>query len=162
MKRIFYIVVVILMGTLAIHANDKFFEKFSNSDNHEGVTYINISKTLLKMMPQGTTEINHYMDLNVFVNELDRIQILTCEENKAVIEQMRAESKVFQKAPYEEIMQLKEDDEDVSFYIQPQNDGKIKELIMLVDYKSDLEFTVIRLIGNISIENLQKSTKKMY
>ena len=70
-----------------------------------------------------------------------------------------AKSIVFQKAPYEELMKVKDDGETVAFYVQPKTDKKIKELIMLVDDGDCGEFTVIRLLGDISITHLQELTK---
>ena len=63
------------------------------------------------------------------------------------------------KAPYEELMKVKDDGETVAFYVQPKTDKKIKELIMLVDDGDCGEFTVIRLLGDISITHLQELTK---
>ena len=103
--------------------------------------------------------IEKFANQKAVINELDRIQILTCEDNEALIPQMRKESIVFQKAPYEELMKVKDDGETVAFYVQPKTDKKIKELIMLVDDGDCGEFTVIRLLGDISITHLQELTK---
>ncbi len=56
-------------------------------------------------------------------------------------------------------MKVKDDGETVAFYVQPKTDKKIKELSMLVDDGGCGEFTVIRLLGDISITHLQELTK---
>ena len=146
MKRTIYILLLAVFGILSATAENNFIEKFANQ---KGVTYVNISKALLNMMPEGQIDAEG-LNLKAVINELDRIQILTCE---------RKESIVFQKAPYEELMKVKDDGETVAFYVQPKTDKKIKELIMLVDDGDCGEFTVIRLLGDISITHLQELTK---
>ena len=51
------------------------------------------------MMPEGQIDAEG-LNLKAVINELDRIQILTCEDNEALIPQMRKESIVFQKVYY--------------------------------------------------------------
>ena len=155
MKRTIYILLLAVFGILSATAENNFIEKFANQ---KGVTYVNISKALLNMMPEGQIDAEG-LNLKAVINELDRIQILTCEDNEALITQMRKESIVFQKAPNEELMKVKDDGETVAFYVQPKTDKKIKELIMLVDDGDCGEFTVIRLLGDISITHLQELTK---
>ena len=131
MKQTIYILLLAVFGILSATAENNFIEKFANQ---KGVTYVNISKALLNMMPEG---------------QIDAEDVCSSD----------LESIVFQKAPYEELMKVKDDGETVAFYVQPKTDKKIKELIMLVDDGDCGEFTVIRLLGDISITHLQELTK---
>lgn len=152
MKRLIYTLLCATIGLLPAHANI-IFEKFANEKN---VTYINVSKSLLSMM-DGQLEMET-LDLKSVVDELDRIQILTCEDDVKLIERIRQEAvAVFQKSPYEELMRVKDNDETVVFYSLPQSDGKIKELIMVV-YENGGELVLIQLSGNISISKLKNLT----
>ena len=152
MKRLIYILLCATIGLLPAHANI-IFEKFANEKN---VTYINVSKSLLSMM-DGQLEMET-LDLKSVVDELDRIQILTCEDDVKLIERIRQEAvAVFQKSPYEELMRVKDNDETVIFYSLPQSEGKIKELILMVD-ENNGEFVLIQLSGNISISKLKNLT----
>lgn len=157
MKHIIYILLCAFIGILPIQAQSTIFDQFANEKN---VTYVNVSKTLLDMMPEGQLEVNA-LDLKSVINELDRIQILTCEENANLIKRIRnACATYFKKEPYEELMKIKDDDEMVSIYIYPLPQKKVKELIMLVDDGGE-EFVVIQLTGNISISHLQSLTKNI-
>lgn len=152
MKRLIYTLLCATIGLLPAHANI-IFEKFANEKN---VTYINVSKSLLSMM-DGQLEMET-LDLKSVVDELDRIQILTCEDDVKLIERIRQEAvAVFQKSPYEELMRVKDNDETVIFYSLPQSEGKIKELILMVD-ENNGEFVLIQLSGNISISKLKNLT----
>ncbi len=157
MKRLIYILLWTVIGLLPAQAQNTIFDQFSNEKN---VTYVNISKTLLSMMPEGELDLEA-MDLKSVINELDRIQILTCEEDANLASRIRKACASFKKAPYEEMMQVKDKGETVTFYILPQAQKKIKELIMIVDDKELEEFTIIQLTGNISISNLQSLTKNV-
>ena len=158
MKRLIYILLSAVVGILSGQAQNTIFDQFSGEKN---VTYVNISKTLLNMMPEGQLEIDA-LDLKSVINELDRIQILTCEDDANLIARIRKASNArFKKSSYEELMRIKDDGEEVTIYITtPQSQKKIKELIMLVDDGND-EFVVIQLTGNISISHLQSLTKNM-
>ncbi|OUN74699.1 DUF4252 domain-containing protein [Barnesiella sp. An55] len=156
MKRIIYVLLGCIIGLLPTRAQTNIFDQFANEKN---ITYVNISKTLLEMMPAGQLEVDA-LDLKSVINELDRIQILTCEDDANLINRIRKASSSFKKAPYEELMKVKDDDEMVTIYIYPQPQKKIKELIMLVDDGGE-EFVVIQLTGNISISHLQSLTKNI-
>ena len=156
MNRIVYMLLLTLTGIFSANAENNIFEKFSNEKN---VTYINVSKTMLNMMPNGQLDLE-ILDLKSIINELDRIQILTCEENKSLIPQIRKECDIFKKAPYEVLMKVNGSGEAVIIYILPQSEGKIKELVMSVDDNGN-EFVLIQLSGNISIDKLQNLTKNM-
>ena len=156
MNRIVYMLLLTLTGIFSANAENNIFEKFSDEKN---VTYINVSKTMLNMMPNGQLDLE-ILDLKSIINELDRIQILTCEENKSLIPQIRKECDIFKKAPYEVLMKVNDSGEAVIIYILPQSEGKIKELVMSVDDNGN-EFVLIQLSGNISIDKLQNLTKNM-
>lgn len=51
MKRTIYILLLAVFGILSATAENNFIEKFANQ---KGVTYVNISKALLNMMPEGS------------------------------------------------------------------------------------------------------------
>lgn len=157
MKRFIHILLWAVIGLLPTQAQNTVFDQFSNEKN---VSYVNISKALLSMMPEGELNLEA-MDLESVINELDRIQILTCEEDANLASRIRKACASFKKAPYEELMQVKDEGETVTFYIYPQPQKKIKELVMLVDDKDNDDFTIIQLTGNISISNLQSLTKNV-
>ena len=77
MKRTIYILLLAVFGILSATAENNFIEKFANQ---KGVTYVNISKALLNMMPEGQIDAEG-LNLKAVINELDRIQILTCEDS---------------------------------------------------------------------------------
>ena len=158
MKRLIYTLLWMALGLLSVQAQStSIFDHFSNEKN---VTYVNISKALLNMMPVGQLEVDA-LDLKSVINDLDRIQILTCEEDANLIKRIRkASSAYFKKAPYEELMQVKDDEESVIIYIYPKPQKKIKELVMLVDDGGE-EFVLIQLTGDISISQLQSLTKNI-
>ena len=158
MKRLIYTLLWMALGLLSVQAQStSIFDQFSNEKN---VTYVNVSKALLNMMSAGQLEVDA-LDLKSVINDLDRIQILTCEEDANLIKRIRkASSAYFKKAPYEELMQVKDDEESVIIYIYPKPQKKIKELVMLVDDGGE-EIVLIQLTGDNSISQLQSLTKNI-
>ncbi len=153
MKRILFILFSIAIGTLQASADEDVFKKFANDPN---VTYINVSKSVFKMMSSNFT-VGEF-DFGEFI-ELDNIRMLTCE-NDTLQPQIKKACEVFQKAPYEEFLDVKDENEKVSIYIIPSSDGKrIKEMILLLEELPDGDLTLIQLVGNMTIEELQSFTK---
>lgn len=123
------------------------FDKLSNDRN---VTTVYISKSLLSMMPRldklGT-------DLKSITNKLNQIEIYSTQSQNA-IKIIRTEMNALtSNRHYERIMQVKDKGQNVVFFAEQQN-NIFKDLVMFVDGEKD--FTVIRLIGTFTPEDIQK------
>jgi hypothetical protein len=135
-------------------AQKQLFEKFSKM---EGVTSVYISKTMLQMMPD--MEIQPGMDLQGFAGRLTGILILT-SENESITKQMREATAGFHdNEAYEILMKVKDEESMVNFYIRKKSDQRIAELLMLVDDED--EFVIIQMLGDLTMEDIQKLTKGM-
>ena len=152
MKTKNILLLLFLCCTSICFAQNKLFDKYSEMDN---VTSVSISKAMFQMMPNFETNGLNLMNLK---GKIEGLQILTTENN-SIKETMRNDFKNLIGKDHEELMKVKDDGETVAFYVQPKTDKKIKELIMLVDDGDCGEFTVIRLLGDISITHLQELTK---
>ena len=120
MKRTIYILLLAVFGILSATAENNFIEKFANQ---KGVTYVNISKALLNMMPEGQIDAEG-LNLKAVINELDRIQILTCEDNEALIPQMRKRKYRISKSSIRRTDESKRRRRDRSFLRTTQNRQK--------------------------------------
>jgi hypothetical protein len=123
------------------------FDKLSNDKN---VTTVFISKALLSMMPhidKGGT------DIKSIANKLSQIEIYTTESQNS-IRFIKSEMEALGKNKrYERIMQVKDKGQNVVFLAEQQN-NVFKDLVMFVD--GDNEYTVIRLMGTFTPEDIQK------
>lgn len=141
------IAIAFMLSAIAMQAQDKMFERFSNNKD---ITTVYISKALLSMVPN--------MDaggLNVknLANKLEKLEIYTSESQSAM-KAMVAEAQSMKKnKAYETLMSVKEKDQVVDFYAQQDSNGKFKDLIMFVN-QSD-ECTVIRIVGNFTMDDIK-------
>ena len=109
-----------------------------------------ISKAMLSLMPglevQG-------VDIGSTATKLDNIQILSTEKSD-IREKMSKEVKTLvNKGKVEELMRVKEDDENVFIYMKDLGEKK-SEFILFNDDKDEL--TVIIITGTLTLNDIQK------
>ncbi|MDR3057292.1 MAG: DUF4252 domain-containing protein [Prevotella sp.] len=141
------IAVVFMLSTVAVQAQDKMFEKFS--DNKD-ITTVYISKALLSMVPNMDAG---GVNVKGLANKLEKLEIYT-SENKGAMKTMASEAQVMKKnKAYETLMSVKEKDQIIDFYAQQDSNGKFKDLIMFVNQPD--ECTVIRIVGSFTMDDIQ-------
>jgi hypothetical protein len=116
----------------------------------DGVKSVYISKAMLSLMPglevQG-------VDIGSTATKLDNIQILSTEKSD-IREKMSKEVKTLvNKGKVEELMRVKEDDENVFIYMKDLGEKK-SEFILFNDDKDEL--TVIIITGTLTLNDIQK------
>ena len=104
------------------------------------------------MFPDMSGKING-VNVGSIANRLDNIQILSCEET-GIIEQLRKETKdINTKNGYEELMRIRENGDKTTIYFKEKKSGN-SEFVLITDEKD--EFTIISIIGNITLQEMQK------
>lgn len=150
MKNKILIFLLLIGCSYATFAQSKLFDKFGEMD---GVTSVYISKAMLQMMPDMKT---NGIDIGNIAGKLESLQILTSEK-ASIAKMMREETAYIGKDKnYEELMKVRDEGSKVTFYIRKGGD-KIKELIMLVDEKT--EFVIIQILGDMTLKDIQNITK---
>ena len=71
---------------------------------------------------------------------------------------MRKDFKGLISKDHEELMRVKDGNTRATFYVKQKGD-LISELIMLAD--TDKSFSVIQLVGNFTLQDIQEITQKM-
>ena len=144
------IIVAIMLAMTSINAQAQKnpFDKFSD---YKDVTYIYISKTMLKLV--GTTAIPSIngIDINEFGSKLNSIQIITSEKSSKKSLKTEALS-IIKKDSYEKIMQVSEEDNKVDIYFKEDKKGSI--IVMVNDEKDSTVLIVFS--GNFSMANMLK------
>ena len=148
-KRTYLLTILLTLGTLFCHAQQSFFDKYAEMD---GVSSVYITKSMLKMFPDMSGKING-VNVGSIANQLDNIQILSCEE-AGIIEQLRKETKdINTKNGYEELMRIRDDGDKTTIYFKEKKNGN-SEFVLITDEKD--EFTIISIMGNITLQEMQK------
>ncbi len=146
MKKIVLLFIVTLCSVYSF-GQESSLEKFADMD---GVKSVYISKAMLSLMPglevQG-------VDIGSTATKLDNIQILSTEKSD-IREKMSKEVKTLvSKGKVEELMRVKEDDENVFIYMKDLGEKK-SEFILFNDDKDEL--TVIIITGTLTLNDIQK------
>ena len=144
------IIVAIMLAMTSINAQAQKnpFDKFSD---YKDVTYIYISKTMLKLV--GTTAIPSIngIDIKEIGSKLNSIQIITSEKGSKKSLKTEALS-IIKKDSYEKIMQVSEEDNKVDIYFKEDKKGSI--IVMVNDEKDSTVLIVFS--GNFSMANMLK------
>lgn len=143
---------VFMFSLIAIQAQDKMFERFSNNKD---ITTVYISKALLSMVPNMETG---GVNVKGLANKLEQLEIYT-SENKNSIKQMVLEAESLKKnKAFESLMSVKESDQVINFYAQKDGNNKFKDLIMVINESA--ECTIIRIVGSFTMEDIKKVMDK--
>lgn len=153
MKRI-YIISLLLCCCLLSRAQQSLFDKYAEMD---GVTSVYISKSMLSLIPQGQTSVNG-VQLGDISSRLDNIQILSCDEPDIITKLRKETSAISSRNGYEELMKIREDGDKTTIYYKDGKKKEKKEFILLSDQKD--EFTIITIVGDLTLQEIQGIIKK--
>ena len=153
-QMVFKTIFVLAMAMMSLQANAqvKEFEKYADTKN---VTYVFISKFMLRMAGKANTPSVPGVDTKSLMNKLTGIQIIT-SENEAASARLKTDAQsVVKQGKYELLMQVDEDDQKVRIY---HREGKKQSaVVMMAD--EDGEFAVIVFSGTFTLDDVQKMTK---
>jgi hypothetical protein len=149
MKTKHILIALCLLCTTAAVAQDKLFDKYAEMDN---VTSVYISKAMFQMMPVIE---NVGLNLMNMKGKIESLQLISTERADQ-IPQMRKEFSQLINKQHKELMRVKDGKTRATFYADLEGE-QVKNLLMLAD--TDSSFTVIRLVGNFSLRDIQEITK---
>lgn len=149
MKVKYIILVLFLVCSSLSFAQNKLFEKYAETDN---VTSVYISKAMFQMMPGMKTGDLNLMNMK---DKIDGLQILSTEHTD-LKKKMKKDFSMLVNDQHQELMRVKDGKTRVTFYIKMKG-NQVNELIMLAD--TDEEYSVIRLQGNFTLQDIQEISK---
>lgn len=149
MKRIVIIALAMLV-MVAASAQEAIFKKYAGKD---GVSVVNISKSMLGLM-SGTAGGNK--KVKDLANKLERIRILTCENHKLVGKVKKDAMEYVGKKGYEELMSTQEGGEMV-YILQHPLGGNNYEYVVLSIEKN--EVSVVNIIGYLTLDEIKAVTQ---
>ncbi len=131
----------------AVSAQIDLADKFSKNKD---ITKVIMSKTLLSMASGMNM---NGVNTKAIGDKLDRLEVFSSEKAEGVKLIKTEMNKVDKDKLYEVLMSVNEGDENVVFYAQKGVGGFFKDLIIYTTEAN--ECTVVRLVGNFSLEDLQ-------
>lgn len=136
-------------ASLTANAQVKEFEKYSDTKN---VTYVYISKFMLRLAGKASTPSVPGVDMKSIMNKLTGIQIITSEEENAAARLKADTQGIIKQGKYDLLMQVDEDDEKVRIY---HRSGKQQSVVVMLTEET-AETTVIVFSGTFSLEDVMK------
>lgn len=127
---------------------------FEDISNITGVEVVYITKALLGMMPNMDMP---GVNIGKVAGKLESLQIYSTEEKGPAILLKRTINKLIQLGSYETLMLVKDSDSKTAFYLKSEGKDKKSELLMVTEDGSDV--SVIRMLGNFTIQDIQNLTK---
>ena len=148
MIRTLIIAIMATLCSVCSYGQQSFFDKYAEMD---GVTSVYITKSMLSLFPKGQTNVNG-INIGDIASRLDNIQILSADEQPIVDKLRKETSDINTRNGYEELMRVREDGEKTTIYFKDGKKDK-KEFVLLVDEKD--EFTIISIVGNLTLQEIQ-------
>ena len=148
MIRTLIIAIMATLCSVCSYGQQSFFDKYAEMD---GVTSVYITKSMLSLFPKGQTNVNG-INIGDIASRLDNIQILSTDEQPIVDKLRKETSHINTRNGYEELMRVREDGEKTTIYFKDGKKDK-KEFVLLVDEKK--EFTIISIVGNLTLQEIQ-------
>ena len=134
-------------------ALDKFFSEYLENPDF---TVVNISPKMFKMISQLDIE-DVEPELKELINSIEGLKVLAKEGGDGLKYYKEAYGKI-DKNQYEELMTVRDQDENVRIYIKEKGDI-INELILLVG--SSDEFVLLDIVGKIDLKTIGKLSKSL-
>ncbi|MDR1623805.1 MAG: DUF4252 domain-containing protein [Tannerellaceae bacterium] len=149
MKTKHILIVLCLFCITLAFAQDKLFDKYAEMEN---VTSVYISKAMFQMMPVIE---NVGLNLMNMKGKIESLQLINSERVDQ-IPQMRKEFTQLISKQHQELIRVRDGKTRATFYADIEGE-QVKNLLMLAD--TDSSFTVIRLLGNFTLQDIQDITK---
>lgn len=144
---------ILLAVCAAGNAQQSFFNKYGDT---KGINTVYISKTMLGMLGKvamdGTLKTGKG-DIGKIAGKLEHLQIMNCERPSMIPAMKQAALDSFKKEGFEQMMNVKDDDENVIIYYKSHG-NKLNEFSLLCIEKDELQ--IINVLGNVTLKEIKE------
>jgi len=159
MKRLVIIIAGILLCSAAIAQEDVITKYFSEYEKRDDFTTIIITSKMFQLIAQ-IPESEEEEDVMNVIRKLNGLKILTSSEYPERAELSRKAAKIIADKGFEELMIIKEGEEEIKFLIH-EDDGHISEFVMLIAEDDDGDFFLMSMTGNLELEDISKLSETL-
>lgn len=159
MKKLIILIVLVASYGVTAAQNDaisKFFTKYQNDESFSQVTVSSKMFSLFTNMEVETAEDKEVLDA---ISKIKGLRILAKEDARNARELYKEAFALIPVKDYEELMTVRDKDQDMKFLIKDDGKGKISELIMVMGGVDS--FMVMSLYGEIDLKQVSRLGKKM-
>jgi hypothetical protein len=159
MKKVIVIMSAMLFSVAAMAQNDAVTKFFSKYQNDETFTYANISSKMFSMFTNMEVESKEDQEVLNAISKLKGLRVLQKEDARNARELYKEALGLIPTKDYEELMSVRDQDNDMKFFVRELSPGKIGELLMVMG--GDDEFMVLTLFGEIDLKQVGRMGSKM-
>ena len=145
--KIAMMALMVLLSTTA-NAQQEVFQKYQDC---EGVTTVHVPKFLMKIAGRFDSNAKKFTD------RVSDIHVMTCDNKKLATKIKQDALAAYRTQGYEEMLRVKEDNEQVRIYQRPLKGGKSEYTLMA----EGVDLAIIKVVGRLSIDEL-KSIEDMF
>jgi hypothetical protein len=158
MKKL--IIAILMMGygvaSAQTDAISKFFTKYQSDESFSQVT---VSSKMFALFTNMEVESAEDKEIIEAISKIKGLRILAKEDARNARELYKEAFSLIPVKDYEELMTVRDKDQDMKFLIKDDGKGKISELIMVMGGNED--FMVMTLYGEIDLKQVSRIGKKM-
>jgi hypothetical protein len=159
MKKVIVIFSMMMFSVAAMAQNDAVTKFFSKYQNDESFTYANISSKMFSMFTNMEVESKEDQEVLNAISKLKGLRVLQKEDARNARELYKEALSLIPSKDYEELMSVRDQDNDMKFFVRELSPGKIGELLMVMG--GDDEFMVLTLFGEIDLKQVGRMGSKM-
>lgn len=160
MKKIITLILLIAVGTGVYAQGDaisKFFNKYSADESF--TTQVTISSKMFSLFTNMEVDSPEDQEVLEAISKLKGMRILGKDNTSDARNLYKEASAIILQNKYEELMSVRDKDNDMKFYINEKSPGKISELVMLSG--SSKNFMIMTLFGEIDLKQVSRIGQKM-
>ena len=139
--KIAIMAMLLIMGTTA-NAQKEVFQKYQDK---EGVTTVHVPRFLMRIAGRFDS------DAKKLTDRLNDVRILTCENGNMAKKIKQEALAAYRSQGYEEMLRVKEDDEQIRIYQRTLKGGK-SEFALLAENN---ELAIINVTGRLSLDEVR-------
>jgi len=159
MKRLLILLMVVFTSGQIFAQEDVISKYFSDYESRDDFTTIIITSKMFGLLAQ-IPESDDEEDVMNVIRKLNGLKILTSSEYSGRRELSEKAVKTLTKEGFEELMIVKEGEEEIKFLISEKN-GKINEFVMLISGDEDGDFFLMSMTGNLDLKDISKLSQTM-
>jgi hypothetical protein len=159
MKKVIIVMAFMMFSVAAIAQNDAVTKFFSKYQNDETFTYANISSKMFSMFTNMEVEKKEDQEVLNAISKLKGLRVLQKDDARNARELYKEALSLIPMKEYEELMSVRDKDQDMKFFVKEIAPGKIGELLMVMG--GDDEFMVLTLFGEIDLKQVGRMGSKM-
>jgi len=160
MKKIIAVIVLIALGTGVYAQSDaisKFFDKYATDESF--TTQVTISSKMFNLLTNMEVETPEDKEVLDAISKLKGLRMIGKNNSSDARNLYKEASSIVLQNKFEELMSVRDKDNDMKFYILEKSPGKISELVMISGSAHD--FMVMTLFGEIDLKQVSRIGKKM-